>query len=103
MSYINNFFQTYNYVDSFEKDKEIFDSWTKEHTDYIIHYKKGLNAEIFTVNEKKQYHIVWDTSFWDLFLKYLYIVDEYNFSEILDENIFVENSGYILSIFFFTL
>lgn len=100
MSYINNFFQAYNYVDSFEKDKEFFDSWTKEHTDYIIHYKKGLNAEIFTVNEKKQYHIVWDTSFWDLFLKYLYIVDEYNFSEILDENIFVENSGYILSIFF---
>lgn len=76
--------------------------WSAEHPDYIIHYVTNSKSEIFTINElnEKVYHIIWDVSFWELFVKFIYIVDESNFSPVLDINILLENNGYILSLFF---
>jgi len=105
--YIDRFLKRNHYTDSEipEDLHSLFDLWTQDHPDYIIQYKTSPQSEIITINEpnSKEYYIIWDTSFWDLFTKFFYITDEPNFSPLLDVNTLKENSSYIVALFFMYL
>ncbi len=102
MNNIDKFLIKNNYVDSIEKDSNLLDSWIDKMEDYNIYYKTNPKSDIFTLNEsdKKIYHIIWDSSFWDIYLKFYYIIDEKNLSPKLDTNMLIKDSGYMLALFF---
>lgn len=99
---INDFLKRNNYIKATETETYMFDIWLEEHPDYIIHYVINPKSEIFTISksDEKVYHIIWDVSFWELFIKFIYIIDEHNFSIISDTDVLLENTGYILALFF---
>lgn len=99
---INDFLKRNNYIKATETETYIFDIWLEEHPDYIIHYVINPKSEIFTISksDEKVYHIIWDVSFWELFIKFIYIIDEHNFSIVSDTDVLLENTGYILALFF---
>lgn len=101
--FIDHFLRRNGYTDFvMSEDSDLFNMWSQNHPEYIIHYKTSPKSDIITVNESstKTYHIIWDISFWDLFTKFYYINDEQNFSPRLDSNISIENNGYMVALFF---
>lgn len=103
MTYIDKFLKKnrYEVVNENENITILFDGWMEQYPNYNIHCVKGSKSDILTINDSKgeNYHIIWDVSFWDIFEKYIYIIDEDNFSPQLDVNILMEDSGYMLGLF----
>jgi len=102
VSNIENLLKKRNYKYSVENDptiKKILDDWMDTHSDYVIHYVSNSKSDIYSVITDYSKHIIWDTSFWDLFLQFIYIIDEDILSLEFDQNTIIENSGYLIAIF----
>lgn len=102
MSNIDRFLLKNRYTNAIEKDDNMIKLFTSEFNKYCtIHFKCSPKSDIITLNaiSENQYHIIWDVSFWDLFLEFIYIMDETNFSPSLDVNTLAENSGFSMALF----
>ena len=79
MSNIENLLKKRKYRNSVENDsfvKGMLDNWMLDHPHYIIHYVSNSKSNIYNVLTDNAHHIIWDTSFWEIFSQFIYIIDE---------------------------
>lgn len=102
MSNIENLLKKRKYRNSVENDsfvKGMLDNWMLDHPHYIIHYVSNSKSNIYNVLTDNAHHIIWDTSFWEIFSQFIYIIDEDILSLKFDQNAVIENSGYLIALF----